>query len=209
VQATPRFPEFVAYPDLVGRLWAHVCRTGLFAAGVLDAHSARLARIREGYVWDAKHSVSSHNDIIPRNILFDGARLWLIDWESGYRNDPLVDVAILLDTLAASPELADILMRGWFGGEPDEEVRARLVPVRALTRLYYAGVFLSASATAPRARPDADLSVPTVAAFRRDVLAGRIVPGAPETKHMLGKMFLSAFLADAVPPGFDAAVRDG
>jgi hypothetical protein len=37
VQATPPFPRFVKYPDIVTRLWTHVCRTGLFAPGVLDA----------------------------------------------------------------------------------------------------------------------------------------------------------------------------
>jgi thiamine kinase-like enzyme len=53
--------------------------------------SARLTtRVQQGWV-------SSHNDSIPSNILFDGDRLWLIDWESAYRNDPLVDVAIVLD----------------------------------------------------------------------------------------------------------------
>jgi hypothetical protein len=40
--------------------------------------------------------VSSHNDPVPANILFDGRRPWLIDWEWAYRNDPLVDVAIVL-----------------------------------------------------------------------------------------------------------------
>ena len=37
VQKTSPFPRFVEYPDIVARLWAHVCRTGLFAAGALDA----------------------------------------------------------------------------------------------------------------------------------------------------------------------------
>jgi aminoglycoside phosphotransferase (APT) family kinase protein len=72
-----------------------VCRTGLFAPGVLDAYTEHLARIREIYVWDSEKSVSSHNDPLPNNILFDGERLWMIDWESAYRNDPLVDVAIV------------------------------------------------------------------------------------------------------------------
>ncbi len=35
--------------------------------------------------------------------LFDGKRLWLIDWETWHRNDPLVDVAILIDNLARRP----------------------------------------------------------------------------------------------------------
>jgi aminoglycoside phosphotransferase (APT) family kinase protein len=134
MQATPPFPRFVDYPDIVGRLWAHVCRTGLFASGVLDAHTEHLSRIRETYVWDPTNSVSSHNDAIPSNILFDGRRLWLIDWESAYRNDPLVDVATMLDNLAPSPELANVLLGAWLGREADESLLARLALIRALTR---------------------------------------------------------------------------
>ena len=130
VQATRPFPRFVEYPDIVARLWAHVCRTGLFAPGLLDAHTEHLVRIREAYVWDIEKSVSSHNDPVPRNILFDGERLWMIDWESAYRNDPLVDVAIMLDNLAPSPELEGVLLRAWVGRVPDQNP---LRPARAGT----------------------------------------------------------------------------
>ena len=75
------FPTFVDYPAIVARLWAHVYRTGLFAPGVLDPVNARLADIRKAYVWDRANSVSCHNDPVPANILSDGKRLWLIDWE--------------------------------------------------------------------------------------------------------------------------------
>ena len=206
VQATPAFPRFVEYPNIVARLWAHVCRTGLFAPGMLDAHTDRLTRIRETYAWDPANSVSSHNDLVPRNVLFDGERLWLIDWESAYRNDPAVDAAILLDNFAASPELDCVLLQAWLGGAPDEALRARLVLVRRLTRLYYAGVLLSAAAVASGAVADRDLSVPTPAALRRAIRDGRVMPGAPETKRILGKMYLASFLMDGVPPGLDAAV---
>jgi aminoglycoside phosphotransferase (APT) family kinase protein len=207
VQATEPFPRFVKYPDIVARLWAHVGRTGLFAPGVLDAHSEHLAKIRQTYVWDSAQSVSSHNDPVPRNILFDGKRLWLIDWESAYRNDPLVDVSILLDSFATTPELESRLLRAWLGRAPDEALRARLAPVRALTRLYYAGVFLSASAAAIwRTTPDSDISAPTLAAFRQAIREGTLTPGTPQTKHILGKMFLASFYSGVTPPGFAAAV---
>ena len=206
VQATPVFPRFVDYPDIVARLWTHVCRTGLFAAGLLDAHTEHLARIRAAYVRDPAASVSSHNDPIPSNILFDGRRLWLVDWESAYRNDPLVDVAIVLDNLAPSPELEAALLQGWLGRAPDGAVRTRLDLARALTRLYYAGVLLSASSIATRSAPDTDLSAPTPPEFETAFREGRLRPGAPETKHLLGKMFLASFLSGAAPPGFDAAV---
>jgi tRNA A-37 threonylcarbamoyl transferase component Bud32 len=105
VQATQSFPSFIEYPVMVGRLWRWVCQTGLFAPGVLDPCTEHLEHIGETYVWNTADSVSSHNDPVPRNVLFDGERLWLIDWESAYRSDPLVDVAITLDSFARSPEL--------------------------------------------------------------------------------------------------------
>lgn len=206
VQATPTFPHFVDYPDIVTRLWAHVRRTGLFAAGLLDASTERLARISEAYVWESADSVSSHNDPIPSNILFDGERLWLVDWESAYRNDPLVDVAIMLDNLAPSTELEDGFLQAWLGHKPDEALRGRLQLIRALTRLYYAGVLLSASAAASRATPDGDLSAPTPPELQRAIREGVLKPGTPETKHILGKMFLASFFSGVAPPGLDAAV---
>lgn len=206
LQATATFPHFVLYPDIVARLWAHVCRTGLFASGALDRCNEHLARIRADYVWDHAHSVSSHNDSIPSNILFDGERLWMIDWESAYRTDPLVDIAIVSDCLARTPELEDILLQAWLGRTPDQPLRQRLGYVRALTRLYYAGVLLSASATAPRTAPDTDIAAPTFAEMQAAFRAGRLRIGTPSTKHVLGKMFLASFLTDVATPGFDLSV---
>jgi aminoglycoside phosphotransferase (APT) family kinase protein len=206
VQATPVFPNFVNYPDIVARLFAHVRRTGLFATGLLDAHVERLALLSEAYNAGTTRLVSSHNDPVPNNILFDGERLWMIDWESAYRNDPLVDVAIVLDHLARSPELQDVLLQAWLGRAPDVALRARLELIRALTRLYYAGVLLSASAAAPWVMGDIDLSAPTVTEFQQAIRASRLKPGTPETKHILGKMFLASFFSGDTPPEFDAAV---
>ncbi len=206
VQVTPVFPTFVNYPDIVARLFAHVRRTGLFAAGLLDPHVERLEQLREAYDAGLTSLVSSHNDAIPSNILFDGERLWMIDWESAYRNDPLVDVAIVLDSLVRSRELEGVLLQAWLGRAPDEALRARLELVRALTRLYYAGVVLSASAAAAWVTGDTDLSVPTIAEFRQAIRAGRLKTGTPETKHIMGKMFLSSFLSGADTPWLDTAV---
>lgn len=206
LQGTAPFPHFVEYPDIVARLWAHVCRTGLFTPGVLDPCTERLAHISEAWRRHAPAPVSSHNDSIPANILFDGKRLWLVDWESAYRNDPLVDIAITADNLTRTPALESTLLRAWLGRAPDDALLARLALVRGLTRLYYAGALLSASATFPRAAPDSSLDAPTTAEFGAAVGQGRLKPGAPETKHALGKMFLASFMTGVATPGFGAAV---
>jgi Phosphotransferase enzyme family len=207
LQDAPVFPHFVDYPDIVSRLFAHVRRTGLFAAGLLDRHVEHLERITERYTSGLQGLVSSHNDLHPGNVLFDGQRLWLIDWESAYRNDSLVDAAVTIDSFAFSPELEDAFLQAWLGHAPDQGFRERMTTVKALTRLYYAGVFLSGSAAARGgAAPDTDLSVPTVAEFMQSSREGRLKPGTPEIWHVLGKMYLASFLSGEAVPGFGAVV---
>lgn len=151
--------------------------------------------------------VSGHNDPTPGNILFDGERLWLIDWESACRNDRLVDAAIVSDHFARSPELEDVLLNAWFGRTPDEVLRARLAPIRALTRLYYAGVMLSGSAAASWVTDDTDLSAPTPQQLRLAIDQGRLKRGTAETMHILGKMFLASFFTGVASPGFADTVQ--
>ena len=126
------------------------------------------------------------------------------------------DIAALLESLCEhpladgqaepSPELEAVLLQAWLGHAADEVLRERLTRVRAFTRLYYAGVLLSASAAASWVTGDTDLSAPTVAEFGQAFRAGRLKPGAAETKHILGKMFLASFLSGVDPPWLDAAV---
>ena len=203
VRATPSFPFYVDYPDIVGRLWAWVCQTGLFAPGRLDPYTRRLADVCETYQWHSASTVSGHNDPVPRNILFDGRRLWLIDWESAYRNDPLVDTAITLDNLAPSTELQTSLLEASWSGALNGEFYRRLSQVRVLTRLYYAGVLLSASFAGLGPLGDDDLHGLSMAELRADVLEGRLTPGTPTMAHALGKMYLAAVLRDIVPPPLD------
>jgi thiamine kinase-like enzyme len=201
LQSAPLFPAFVDYPDIVGRLWLHVCRTRLFADGLLEDATKRLAEIRATYDRRAQDYVSSHNDVLPRNVLFDGKKIWLIDWESAYRNDPLVDVATALDNFSPSPELEEVLLQAWLGREPDRLMCDRLAQVRALTRLYYTGVLFSAAALGPRAAPETSLSALSAVEFEQAIRGKRLLPETPEASLALGKMFLASFLSGAVPPG--------
>ena len=114
---------------------------------------------------------------------------------------PSCDVATALDNFASSPELEDVLLLAWLGREPDDVLRNELVQVRALTRLYYAGVLFSAAAQVPREIPAPSLSAPSSAEFERAIRGGQFVPGTSEASFVLGKMYLASFLSGAVPPG--------
>ena len=100
------------------------------APGVLDGHVAGVARVRAEYPW-ADAEVSAHNDINPRNVLFDGERLWLVDWELAYRNDPLADVATIANGFSEVPDVETFVLESWLGRSPDDNTRRRLTLVRS------------------------------------------------------------------------------
>jgi len=67
--------------------------------------------------------VIGHNDLLAANILDDGHKLWLIDWEYGGFNTPLFDLAGLATNNALSEEQEQVILERYF--EDPVEVRWR------------------------------------------------------------------------------------
>jgi Ser/Thr protein kinase RdoA (MazF antagonist) len=201
LQATEPFPPLGHYRDFIEGLLKRM--QAFCAPGLLDPHAEALRRIQEAYPWEATPGVSSHNDPNARNLLFDGERLWLVDWETAFRNDPFTDVAILADNHATSPELEQALLEAWLGRAPGRGAKARLLLMQCITRMWYAGLVLT-----PPPAPDSlisDLAAPTPDEFRALAATGQLKPG--EIKITFGKMMLAGFLAGARSPGFEEALR--
>ncbi|MEP1768875.1 MAG: phosphotransferase [Sulfitobacter sp.] len=58
--------------------------------------------------------VPCHNDLLAANILDDGARLWLIDWEYGGFNSPLFDLAGLASNNGLSDAQERAMLEQYF-----------------------------------------------------------------------------------------------
>ena len=205
VQATAPFPMIGDYPQMIGTLLAALDASGHFAPGVLAVHTHGLAHLQAAYPWDAQALVSSHNDPNPRNILFDGRRLWLIDWELAFRNDPLADVAILVTEFARTPEHEDVLLEAVTGRAPDQAVRDRLAVMRLFVRLFYGCIVLENFAKAPPL--DGGRAAFTPDGFNTAVAEGRLVSGSPEVAYAFGTMSLRAFVDGLDAPGFDGVLE--
>jgi thiamine kinase-like enzyme len=63
--------------------------------------------------------VYGHNDLLPANIIDDGDRLWLIDWDYAGFNSPLFDLANLASNNGLSAEQEHWMLRAYFGGAAD------------------------------------------------------------------------------------------
>jgi len=62
----------------------------------------------------AVNIVFGHNDLLAANLIDDGERLWLIDWDYAGFNTPLFDLANLATNSALSPELETTLLESYF-----------------------------------------------------------------------------------------------
>lgn len=128
-------PRFVAGPPPL--FWVfHAIRDyarGLVAGGSRRAGDmARLADVAA----DLERAVGpvdlrfGHNDLLAANLIDDGRRLWLIDWEYGGYNSPLFDLGNLASNNELSPAQAEWVLAAYDGKAPDE---ARRRAYRAMT----------------------------------------------------------------------------
>ena len=79
--------------------------------------------------------VFGHNDLLPANILDDGARLWLVDWEYAGFNGPLFDLGGLASNAGMDAEQSDALLGAYFGRAPDDHLRRRFAAMSAASLL--------------------------------------------------------------------------
>lgn len=86
--------------------------------------------------------VLCHNDLNPSNVLWDGSRTWLIDWEMAGVGHPYYDVAVLALFLRMTEESALELVTAHDGMPPDERSRASLTALRQLAGLLTGLTFL-------------------------------------------------------------------
>ena len=69
--------------------------------------------------------VFGHNDLLAANLIDDGSRLWLVDWEYGGFNSPLFDLGGLASNNQLSPEQEERLLELYLDTPVTDDLRAR------------------------------------------------------------------------------------
>lgn len=79
--------------------------------------------------------VFGHNDLLPANVLDDGRRLWLIDWDYAGFNSPLFDLGNLATNAELDEGATTGLLELYFGGPVDTDLRRRAAAMAAASLL--------------------------------------------------------------------------
>jgi thiamine kinase-like enzyme len=79
--------------------------------------------------------VFAHNDLLPSNILDDGERLWLIDFEYAGFSTAMFDLAGTTSNAALTPDQSEAFLVAYFGGVPSPEIRRSLAAMQCASLL--------------------------------------------------------------------------
>jgi len=125
--------------------------------------------------------VLSHNDVNPTNVLYDGARVLLLDWDVAALNDPLYDVATLAMFFRMDDETCRRLLAA-YDGEPSSALPERFVYNRRLVAVLCGASFLGTSTQGTETLED----TPPLAEIYRRMMTGALNLAAPEGRRAFG-----------------------
>jgi thiamine kinase-like enzyme len=79
--------------------------------------------------------VFGHNDLLAANLIDDGTRLWLVDWEYGGFNSPLFDLGGLASNNELSPKQEDWLLEAYYGAPVTDDLRCGYAAMKSASLL--------------------------------------------------------------------------
>ncbi len=214
LHALPPFPGVVHHlnttcmfllnkgPALDG-FWQMIRTKNLLPEDVSEEVFARFAEIAAVYPHDEADMVSSHNDLFkPDNVLFDGERVWLVDWEAAFRNDRYADMAVMANMLVRSDAEESDFLEAYFGRPADEYQRAKLFLMQQVAHVFYGLVFLMQGVPLDLAEPG-----PGYGEFQRQFWAGEVKLEDKQTKMVYGRVHLERLLQNARCARFRESLR--
>lgn len=125
---------FEKVDELTGEFQAQ----GKLRGTVFDECFERYENIKQQYPLTADDQVFSHNDLNPNNILCDGKRLWVIDWDVASLNNQYIDLANVANFFIRTEEQENAFLTIYFGQAPAAYQTACFHVMRQISRLLYA-----------------------------------------------------------------------
>jgi thiamine kinase-like enzyme len=167
---------------------------------------ARYTELAAVYPHDDTEMVSSHNDLFkPDNILFDGQRVWLVDWEAAFLNDRYADLAVVANQVVKNDEGEMIYLQEYFGTAPNQYQLARFHLMQQIAHLFYTLAFLFLGSSG---KPiDWSGTVPEFRDYHRRMWAGEVDLADKDVKLVYGRVHWERLLQNVRQARYNEALR--
>ncbi|HEY4967578.1 MAG TPA: phosphotransferase [Puia sp.] len=181
LHALPRFPNRINYLETMDGIVRKFQEAKILPESMTGEIFNRYRKILDVYPNNPENWVSCHNDCKPENILYDGERPWLVDWEAAFPNDRYTDLAVVGNFLVTNEDEEKEYLRIYFGEEPGEYYHARFFLMTQLMHVFYFIFFMKIVFATGKAI-DPDSPKPDFREFHNDIWAGKISLKGDDTR---------------------------
>lgn len=205
LHALPHFPkEFNYVTAHNGFIW-RFRKANLLPKGEIEEVFTRYEQVCAAYPRLDSDMVSCHMDLKPENLLFDGQRLWLVNWQAAFVNDRYFDLAVAANFVVANDADELTYLERYFGQPPDEYQRARFLLMRQVLHMLSATVLLLlGSAGKPINLGEKS---PSFGDFHRRMWAGGVNLADNDLKIAYGMVHWNRLLQNMRQSRFEEALR--
>jgi thiamine kinase-like enzyme len=127
LHAGPAFANPFDMFDIQARYLALVTQRGYRLPPRYREFSDHVERIRAALAVSPEPKVPCNNDLLAANVIDDGARLWLIDYEYSGNNEASFELGNIWSESTLPDEALDLLVASYWGrADPAKVARARL-----------------------------------------------------------------------------------
>jgi hypothetical protein len=137
-------------------------------------------------------------------MIFDGERLWLVDWEAAFLNDRYVDLAISANFFVRDDEEAAYLA-AYFGAPATPYLHARFYLMRQALHVFYAA-FLLVTASRAGEPINAVATRSDFDDFHRRLISGDLDLAKPEARVQYALVHLDEAQRQVQTPRFEEAL---
>ncbi len=173
LHSLPPFPFRINYLDKIGEFIEKFRADKLMSEDITAKLFDFYTQVKDIYPRNTEDMVGCHNDLKPENTLFDGERVWLVDWEAAFLNDRYLDLAIMANFLVKNEEDEKTYLKAYFGEDANEYQHARFFLMRQILHLFYFVVFTIVGKTADKTI-NPDMPVPDFREFHDLIWTGKL-----------------------------------
>lgn len=181
LHSLPPFPARVNYLTFVNGLVKKFQDRQLLPESMTGELFQLYAKVADVYPYNTQDQVASHNDLKPENFLFDGNRVWMVDWEGAFLNDRYVDLGVVANFVVRNEAEEAAYLSIYFGEEACAYQRARFFLMRQVLHMaYFTLLMLLVSAAGTPVDPDT--AIPDFRDFHDRIWSGEISLAGDEAR---------------------------
>ena len=206
LHSLPPFPSRINYLDFANSSIRKFYAANLLPENITGQMFRQYERIASVYPRNNDDLVASHNDLKPDNILFDGNRVWLVDWESAFLNDRYLDLSVIANFVVMDDNDETEYLKRYFGDDFTEYRQARFFLMRQLLHMIYFAFFMSLS-TAGGMPVDLTMAKPDFREFHDRLWEGKIYLLDTFAQQQYAWVHLEQLQHNLLLPRFEEALR--